>query len=122
MRLADAPFWSPAQAALLREQVLAWERTPLITALDAAGVPCGPINNVAEVFEDPQVQARGMLRHVPHPCGVDLPQVASPMRFAEAALQSLAAPPLLGQHSDGILAELGYSPTAIAALRSAGAI
>ena len=109
-------------SALLREQFLAWERTPLITALDAAGVPCGPINNVAEVFEDPQVQARGMLRHVPHPCGVDLPQVASPMRFAEAALQSLAAPPLLGQHSDGILAELGYSPTAIAALRSAGAI
>ncbi|MBL8304995.1 MAG: CoA transferase [Ideonella sp.] len=109
-------------SALLREQFQAWKRTPLIAALDAAGVPCGPINNVAEVFDDPQVQARGMVRQVPHPCGVDLPQVASPMRFASAALQTLAAPPLLGQHSDGILAELGYSAADIDALRGAGVI
>jgi len=77
---------------------------------------------VAEVFKDPQVKARGMLKHVPHPCGVDVPQVSSPMRFAEAPLQTQAAPPVLGQHSDDILAELGYGGSDIAALRVAGAI
>ncbi len=109
-------------SGMLRELFAGWEREKLIAALDKAGVPCGPINNVAEVFEEPQVQARGMLRYVPHPSGVDAPQVGSPMRFAESPLRVPAAPPLLGQHSDDILAELGYSGERIAALRSAGAI
>ncbi|HWT18576.1 MAG TPA: CoA transferase, partial [Variovorax sp.] len=74
-----------ALSAMLREAFAKWERGQLIAALDKAGVPCGPINTVAEVFDEPQVKARGMLRHVPHPCGVDAPQVASPMRFADAA-------------------------------------
>ncbi len=97
-------------------------RAELIDALDAAGVPCGPINSVAVVFEDPQVKARGMLRHVPHPSGVDVPQVASPMRFAEAELPLREAPPLLGQHSADILAEIGYDSAAIQGLQAAGAI
>ncbi|UST53172.1 CoA transferase [Comamonadaceae bacterium OTU4NAUVB1] len=109
-------------SAALREAFAGWERAALIAALDAAGVPCGPINDVAEVFEEPQVKARGLLRHVPHPAGVDVPQVGSPMRFAEAPLRVPAAPPLLGQHSDDILDELGYGAARIAALRAAGAI
>lgn len=109
-------------SGLLRALFSTWSREQLIAALDKAGVPCGAINNVAEVFEEPQVQARGMLRHVPHPCGVDVPQVASPMRFAESPLQTQTAPPLLGQHSEDILAELGYSAESIARLRTAGAI
>ena len=109
-------------SAALREAFAGWERAALIAALDAAGVPCGPINDVAEVFEEPQVKARGLLRHVPHPAGVDVPQVGSPMRFAEAPLRVPAAPPLLGQHSDDILGELGYGAARIAALRAAGAI
>jgi len=109
-------------SALLREAFAGWERERLIAALDAAGVPCGPINDVAEVFEEPQVKARGLLRHVPHPAGVDVPQVGSPMRFAEAPLRVPAAPPLLGQHSDDILAELGYDENGIAALRAAGVV
>jgi crotonobetainyl-CoA:carnitine CoA-transferase CaiB-like acyl-CoA transferase len=107
---------------LLRDHFAEWERERLIAALDAVGVPCGPINSVADVFKDPQVKARGMLRHVPHPSGVDVPQVATPMRFAEAELQTQSAPPLLGQHSDTILGELGYAAADIAALRAAGAI
>ncbi len=108
--------------AMLGEAFRAWQRKALIDALDAAGVPCGAINSVADVFDDPQVQARGMLRHVPHPSGVSVPQVGSPMRFAEAPLQVAAAPPLLGQHSDEILQGIGYSADHIAALRTAGAI
>ena len=112
----------PALMALLNATMLQWRRADLIDALDAAGVPCGPINSVAEVFEEPQVKARGMLRHVPHPSGVDVPQVSSPMRFADATLPDCAAPPLLGQHSAAILTELGYAPERIAALRETGVI
>jgi crotonobetainyl-CoA:carnitine CoA-transferase CaiB-like acyl-CoA transferase len=109
-------------SALLRGVFATWERERLVAALDAAGVPCGAINSVADVFEDPQVKSREMLRYVPHPSGVDAPQVASPMRFAESPLQTQTAPPLLGQHSEEILAELGYDAAGIEALRNAGAI
>lgn len=109
-------------SALLRAALACWPRQRLIAALDAAGVPCGPIHSVADVFQDPQVVARGMLRHVPHPSGVDVPQVGTPMRFADAALATPSAPPLLGQHSDDILAGLGYSAGDIATLRASGVI
>jgi crotonobetainyl-CoA:carnitine CoA-transferase CaiB-like acyl-CoA transferase len=109
-------------SVLLRQEFGKRSRKEIIALLDAAGVPCGPINSVAEVFDDPQVQARGMLAHVPHSSGVDVPQVASPMRFAEAQLHLREAPPLLGQQSEAILAELGYDAAAIDALRQAGAI
>ena len=109
-------------APMLRENFASWDRAELTAALDAAGVPCGPINSVPEVFEDPQVKARGMLNYVEHPSGARVPQVGSPMRFAEAPLVRPAAPPLLGQHSEEILAELGYDAAGIAALRGAGAL
>ncbi len=127
---ADERFATNAQrvrhsgdlSALLSSLFAPWARDRLIAALDGAGVPCGAINSVADVFKDPQVRARGMLRHSPHPSGVDVPQVASPMRFADAALELRPAPPLLGQHSDAILAELGYTSVDIAALRDAGVV
>ena len=109
-------------SALLRDAFAKWRRADLIAALDTAGVPCGPINSVPEVFQDPQVQARGMLKQVPHPCGVLVPQVGSPMRFADATLPTLAAPPLLGQHTEAILQELGYNTAAIEHLQTTGVV
>jgi crotonobetainyl-CoA:carnitine CoA-transferase CaiB-like acyl-CoA transferase len=74
------------------------------------------------VFDDPQVRHRGLLQQVPHALGGTVPQLASPMRFAQAALRAASAPPLLGQHSDDILRELGHAPADIAALRAAGVV
>ena len=109
-------------SAMLRHAFAQRTRADLIAALDGAGVPCGAINSVPEVFEDPQVKARGMLKYVPHPSGVDVPQVSSPMRFAQTPLQDLAAPPLLGQHSRQVLEELGYTAERIDQLQAAGVL
>jgi len=109
-------------SAMLRHEFAQRTRADLIAALDGAGVPCGAINSVPEVFEDPQVKARGMLKYVPHPSGVDVPQVSSPMRFAQTPLQDLAAPPLLGQHSRQVLEELGYTAERIDQLQAAGVL
>ena len=91
--------------------------------LEAAGVPNGPINDVAQVFEEPQVKARGVRVELEHPAAGKLPTVASPMRFSGTPLQHQLAPPLLGQHTEEILRErLGRSAAQIAALRAEGAI
>jgi crotonobetainyl-CoA:carnitine CoA-transferase CaiB-like acyl-CoA transferase len=107
---------------LLRERFSSWTREALVAALDSAGVPAGAINNIGQVFEEAQVKQRGMLTSVAHPAGVMVPQVNTPMRFAETPLQPGAAPPLLGQHSEAILEELGYGPARIEALRTTGVI
>jgi len=78
-----------------------------IAAFGAADVPCGPINTIPRVFEDPQVRHRGMLRQLPHPLAGTVPQVVSPMRFTNAPLAFERPPPLLGQHTAEVLAELG---------------
>jgi crotonobetainyl-CoA:carnitine CoA-transferase CaiB-like acyl-CoA transferase len=91
--------------------------------LEAAGVPNGPINNVAQVFEEPQVKARGVRVELDHPVAGKLPSVASPMRFSGTPLEHRLAPPVLGEHTEEILRErLGRSAAQIAALRAEGVI
>jgi len=107
---------------MLAEVFATWQRADLIAALGQVGVPSGPINSVADVFEDAQVQARGMLMQLPHPSGVSVPQVAGPIRFVEGGRTQHTAPPTLGQHSDDILGELGYDAPAIARLRQEGVV
>ncbi|NDF06512.1 MAG: CoA transferase, partial [Betaproteobacteria bacterium] len=94
-----------------------------IQALEAATVPCGPINNMQEVFEDPQVQHRNMRVDIPHPLGTTAPVVASPMRLSKTPVTMRMPPPLLGEHTEEILSTtLHYTHEQIAQLRSKGII
>ena len=93
-----------------------------LAALEAAKVPCGAINDLAEVFDDPQVRARGMRRRVPHPLNDGLELVASPMRLSATPVRLRRPPPLLGQHTDELLQELGIDAGERELLRGLGVI
>ena len=94
-----------------------------ISLLEQAGVPCGPINNLAQVFEDAQVKARGLRLDLPHALGCLAPQVASPIRLSQTPVEYRHAPPLLGQHTEQVLQSLlGMSLERIGELRSAGVL
>jgi len=111
-----------ALSALLVERFRDFTKGELTASLDAAGVPCGPINTIPQVFEDPQVVHRRMLRQLPHPAAGAVPQVVSPMNFAEAPLSFDRAPPLLGQHTAEVLREIGLSQADIDALVAGGVV
>jgi crotonobetainyl-CoA:carnitine CoA-transferase CaiB-like acyl-CoA transferase len=94
-----------------------------VDLLDAAGVPNGPINDIAQVFAEPQVKARGVKIEIAHPAAGTLPMVASPMRFSATPLEHKTPPPLLGEHTEQILRELlGRSAADVAHLRQRGVI
>jgi crotonobetainyl-CoA:carnitine CoA-transferase CaiB-like acyl-CoA transferase len=94
-----------------------------IEALEAATVPCGPINNMKEVFEDPQVQHKKLRVDIAHPLGGAAPVVASPMRLSETPVDYRLAPPLLGQHNEEILKGLlGKSDAELDRLKASGII
>ena len=93
-------------------------------ALEAAGVPCAPVNTMDQVFADPQVQARGMQIRMPHPlAGEDVRLVGSPIRLSGTPVSYRRAPPTLGEHTDEVLAEvLDLDESERAALREDGVI
>ena len=91
--------------------------------LEKVGVPCGPINDLEQVFGDPHVQARGMRRELEHPAAGSVPTVANPIRFSDSSVEYDRAPPTLGQHTDEILScLLGKDAAEIKRLREIGAI
>ncbi|MEX3992686.1 CaiB/BaiF CoA transferase family protein [Paraburkholderia sp. EG286A] len=77
-----------------------------VTALSAAGVPCGPINDIAQTFVHPQVHFRGMRVDLPHSLSGTVPTVANPIRMSGSPIEYRSAPPTLGQHTDDVLASL----------------
>jgi crotonobetainyl-CoA:carnitine CoA-transferase CaiB-like acyl-CoA transferase len=87
-------------------------------ALEAAGVPCGPINDLSQVFEDPQVRHRGMRIELPHPVAGTVPLVASPMKLSRTPVEHRSAPPTLGEHTEEVLRSLGLTAEEIATLRA----
>jgi formyl-CoA transferase len=108
---------------MIAEVVLARTQRDWLAALEAAGVPCGPINRLDQVFADPQVQARGMRFDLPHPLSGTVPQVANPLNFSATPVTYTQAPPLLGEHTDAVLAErLRLSKESLADLAARGVI
>ena len=108
---------------LLQEMFSGRSTREWVALLEAAGVPNGPINNVAQVFEEPQVKARNIRIDLDHPVAGKLPTVVSPMRFSGTPLEHKAAPPVLGQHTDEVLGGLlKMSEAEIDKLRTSGAV
>jgi crotonobetainyl-CoA:carnitine CoA-transferase CaiB-like acyl-CoA transferase len=95
---------------LLRQATVFRTTREWMEALEQAGVPCGPINRIDQVFDDPQVKARQLCVKLPHPVAGEVPLVANPIRFSASPVEYRRAPPLLGQHTDEVLADwLGLS-------------
>ena len=108
---------------ILAEMVKARGKADWIGALEAAGVPCGPINDLDEVFDNEQVIARGMQVSLPHPCGADVKLVRNPIRMSATPPDARTAPPLLGAQTEDVLRDmLGYDDVRIAALKAKQAI
>ncbi len=94
-----------------------------VELLEGAGIPNGPINDLGQVYEEPQVKARGIKVELEHPVAGKLPTVASPMRFSATPVEYKLAPPLLGQHTEEVLRDLLKLDTAaIAQLRADGIV
>ncbi|MDP2452077.1 MAG: CaiB/BaiF CoA-transferase family protein [Polaromonas sp.] len=126
-KVADHPEWSADErfstnaqrvanravlVPLLRQATVMRTSAEWITALEAAGVPCGPINRIDEVFADPQVQSRGLHITMPHALAGSVPLVANPIRLSGSPVTYQRPPPMLGQHTAEVLAQWLGMPTA----------
>jgi crotonobetainyl-CoA:carnitine CoA-transferase CaiB-like acyl-CoA transferase len=107
----------------IKEIMLQKTSAQWLEALNARGIPCGPINNIEQVFADPQVQHRGMQLELDHPAAGKVAGVASPIRLSQTPIEYQQAPPMLGQHTDDVLSRLlALDAAAIAQLRNDGII
>jgi crotonobetainyl-CoA:carnitine CoA-transferase CaiB-like acyl-CoA transferase len=98
-------------------------RDEWISLLGGAGIPCTPINDVKEVFEDPQVLNRGMLVELDHPSAGRIKMVGIPVKYSGTEAEIRRPPPRLGEHTDEVLSGLlGYDAARIASLRARGAV
>jgi len=94
-----------------------------IDALAEVGVPCGPVNELEEVFADRQVRERQMVIHLPHPARAAMPMLANPIRFSDTPVQYRMRPPDLGQHTGEVLKDaLGYDEEKLQELRQRGVV
>jgi crotonobetainyl-CoA:carnitine CoA-transferase CaiB-like acyl-CoA transferase len=114
------------RASLIPPLAEAMARLPLAQCralLSDAGVPCGPLNDIGQVFEDVQVQHRGLRQQVEHPVKGITPIVANPLKFSASPVAYRRAPPQLGEHTAEVLREvLGMDEAELGALRAAGGV
>ena len=113
LRLQNRPMLNEAIAHTLRQQ----DSDHWITAFNEAGIPCGPVNNMAQVFEDPQVQHLGLATQVTSQALGTLSLLGQPMTMSRSKSSLVRATPERGENSHEILAELGYSGVEIEKLR-----
>ncbi|MEE9273235.1 MAG: CaiB/BaiF CoA-transferase family protein [Robiginitomaculum sp.] len=121
----DPRFKTNAARVKNREQLMGYmtqimrtrTRDLWLSDLNAANIPCGPINDMDDVFSDKQVQHRGLKICVTHPQLGSVPSVKSPINYSDTVQEYTLAPPTLGEHTNEILAKLGYSKAKIAALK-----
>ncbi len=108
---------------LIEERLAGRDRDDWVAAFGAAGLPTGPINDIGQVFDDPQVRHRGMIEEVEHPTAGRVRLVGIPVKFSETPGRVQSPPPLLGEHTEEVLGKLlGYSAETLARLRAAGVI
>lgn len=108
---------------LIRQATVFKTTAQWVAQLEAVGVPCGPINDLAQVFADPQVQARGLAMQLPHALAGLVAQVASPIRLSKTPVEYRNAPPLLGEHTRQVLEQvLGLKAATVEALRRSGVV
>jgi len=106
------------EAKILEKDAAQW-----LALFEAAGIPCGPILDIAEVFSDPNVASRGLLFSMPHPVEGEVHQLASPFRFSKTPARAHRRPPLLGEHGEEVLSKmLGMRQDRIAQLRQDGVV
>lgn len=119
LRVQNRELLVPILAGMVREK----RRDEWIALLEAVGVPCGPINDIGEVFANEQVQAREVAIELPHPTAGKVKLVRNPIRMSATPATSDKAPPLLGQHTDEVLGDmLGLGEAEITALRGKGVV
>jgi formyl-CoA transferase len=108
--------------AELSEYTVNRTSTDWVETLNAAGVPCGPIYTLDQTFADPQVQHLGIAKTVPHPTRGEIKVVGQPFQMSRSEVDMRDGTPGLGQHTDAVLADLGYDAAAIGELRKRGVI
>jgi crotonobetainyl-CoA:carnitine CoA-transferase CaiB-like acyl-CoA transferase len=107
----------------LTQSIVGWKRDDLIAVLDAVEVPVGPVNDVAEILNDPHVAARGLVRGFNYPGVGNFKGLGLPYKFQGFDDPRFGRPPTLGEHTDEVLkTRLGYSAEKIAQLREAKAL
>jgi len=111
------PLEDTLQDTLSQQSTAHW-----LEVLESAGVPCGPINDMAEVFADPQVTARDMVVELEHPLAGTTRNIGIPIKLSETPGSVRTAAPTLGQHTDAVLAEYEYAPDDISGLKTRGVV
>lgn len=111
-----------AQKAALQERFLTRTRDEWVAELEPVDIPFGPVLGIAEALETDHARARDMLLEVDHPVEGRVPQLGFPIKLSDTPASIRTAPPQLGEHTDAVLAALGYDETRIGALKKAGAV
>jgi formyl-CoA transferase len=109
-------------AALLAPSFATLTVADVVARLNQSGIPCGAVRDLRAAFADPQVAALELVHHLDHPTAGAIQVVGPPYRLSATPATVRTPPPMLGQHTDEILAELGHDAAAIAAFRAAGAV